>query len=204
MLKGIGIAFGLLAVGLIGFSYSGVYDVSARVPHSAVTEWLLSNTSHQSVKRRAEQVVLPDLSNENLVLIGAGDFDAMCVGCHGAPGVERSALGEGLSPPAPDLTDSAAHMSASELFWVTKNGIRMTGMPAWGVSHNDSELWPLVAFMLKLPDLAEPGYQELLARGRHMSHHTQSSNISRGDSQPDDSPQEAEQADNHDSHDHEH
>ncbi len=204
MLKGIGIAFGLLAVGSIGFSYSGVYDVSARVPHSVVTEWLLSNTSHNSVKSRAKQVVVPDLTSEELILIGAGDFDAMCVGCHGAPGVESSALGKGLSPPAPDLTDSAAHMSASELFWVTKNGIRMTGMPAWGVSHNDLELWPLVAFMLELPDLTEPEYQELLASGRHMSHHTQSSNISDDNSHSDTSPDEDKQADDHDSHDHEH
>ena len=114
MLKGIGIAFGLLAVGLIGFSYSGVYDVSARVPHSVVTEWLLSNTSHNSVKSRAKQVVVPDLTNEELILIGAGYFDSMCVCFHVAPRHKRSALANVINPTAPDLTDSASHISSSE------------------------------------------------------------------------------------------
>ncbi len=49
-------------------------------------------------------------------------------------------------------------MTAAELFWVTKNGIRFTAMPAWGPSHGDQGLWDVVAFLLTLPKLSAAEY----------------------------------------------
>ena len=80
-------------------------------------------------------------------------------------------MGQGLNPPAPDLAESAAKMSAAELFWVTKNGIKMTGMPAWGATHADNAIWPVVAFMTKLPELNASQYQELMDSAAGMGHH---------------------------------
>ena len=113
-------------IATVGFAYSGIYDVSAGSTHSGLVNWLLSTTSHASVERRAKGIEVPDLDNE-LVLAGANDFDSMCTGCHGAPGRDPEAMGQGLNPPAPDLAEEAAELSAAELFWVTKNGIKMTG-----------------------------------------------------------------------------
>ena len=158
---------------LVGFAYSGLYDVSASSSHSGFTDWLLSTTSHASVKRRASSVEVPDLEDESLKLAGINDFDSMCASCHGAPGREPEAVGKGLNPPAPDLAEEAAKLTAGELFWVTKNGIKMTGMPAWGATHDDSSIWPVVAFMKALPDLDGPAYQAMLESASGHGHHAE-------------------------------
>jgi len=158
-------------IGAIGMAFSGLYDVSASSPHSGPVTWLLSTTSHASIERHSSGIEVPDLDNASLARAGINDFDAMCKGCHGAPGQEPEAMGQGLNPPPPDLSESAAEMQAAELFWVTKHGIKMTGMPAWGATHDDDALWPVVAFMTTLPDLDADGYQSLLASANGMGHH---------------------------------
>ena len=163
------IAFSVL--GVFGFAFLGFYDVSASSPHGGFVSWLLSTTSHASVERRAGEIDVPDLDDVALTLAGVNDFAGMCAGCHGAPGREPEAMGQGLNPAPPDLADSAAHMTPAELFWVTKNGIKMTGMPAWGATHADEALWPVVAFMTRLPQLDSSGYEALLADAKGHGHH---------------------------------
>ncbi len=161
----------IFAILMVGFAYSGLYDVSANSSHSGIVDWLLSTTSDASVKRRAKGILVPDLGDEAMALAGVNDFDAMCTGCHGAPGQEPEAIGQGLNPSAPDLAEAATELTPSELFWVTKHGIKMTGMPAWGASHDDDALWPVVAFMTTLPEMDAEGYQAMLARAGGMGHH---------------------------------
>ncbi len=165
------LTFGVL--GAIGFAYSGIYDVSAGSSHSGFFNWLLTATSRASIKRRAAGIVVPDLDDEALKIAGINDFAAMCAGCHGAPGQEPDAAGLGLNPRPPDLAESAKRMTPAELFWVTKNGIKMTGMPAWGVTHDDASIWPVVAFMTALPSLDEAGYRALLDSAKGAGHHAQ-------------------------------
>ena len=160
-----------LLLGVTGFAYSGLYDVGANTAHGGFVNWLLSTTSQASIARRATDIEVPDLNDMTLVEAGVNDFDTMCSGCHGAPGKSPEAMGQGLNPPAPDLAESAADMSPSELFWVTKHGIKMTGMPAWGATHDDDALWPVVAFMSTLPDLSSDDYQALLASAEGAGHH---------------------------------
>ena len=158
-------------VGGLAFLYSGIYDVSASDPDSDLAQWVLSTAMHASVERRASDVDVPDLDRQEARLAGANDYASMCAGCHGAPGQQPEAAGQGLNPPAPDLAESAAHMSEAELFWVTKHGIRMTGMPAWGVTHDDDDLWPVVAFITTLPGLDADGYQAVLRSAEGIGHH---------------------------------
>ncbi|MCZ6687861.1 MAG: cytochrome c [Gammaproteobacteria bacterium] len=160
---------GLLAV--VGFAYSGLYDVSANSPHSSLVSWLLSTASHASIERRAKGIEVPRHKDNTLALAGIGDFDSMCAACHGAPGRDPEAMGLGLNPPAPDLAESAKEMTAAELFWVTKNGIKMTGMPAWGKTHGDDELWPVIAFLVTLPELDPDAYNAMLVSAAGMGHH---------------------------------
>ncbi len=170
-IKTIGATLALVFLAGLGFVFSGIYDVSASSPHSGIVDWLLSATSHASIERRAADIDVPDLGDDALALAGIGDFDSMCVACHGAPGREPDAMGQGLNPPAPDLAEEAEEMSPAELFWVTKHGIKMTGMPAWGNTHDDDALWSVVAFMTRLPDLDADGYQAMLASAGGMGHH---------------------------------
>ncbi len=201
-LKTLIVAVATVAIGAIVYAYSGIHDVSARSPHSGVISWLLSTTSHASVERRASDIDVPDLSDESLARAGIKDFDAMCAACHGAPGREPEAMGQGLNPPAPDLAESAAHMNPAELFWVTKNGLKMTGMPAWGATHDDDALWPVVAFITTLADLDADGYQALLASAEGMGHHAggdEQGSHGHGEQAP-----EKEEQPEDDGHDHEH
>ena len=167
----IGVIVGLM--GAIGFAYSGLYNVGANSPDSGFVNWLLSTTSHASVERRARDIEVPNLAVEALQLAGVNDFNGMCVGCHGAPGQDPEAMGQGLNPPAPNLAVSATDMTPAELFWVTKNGIKMTGMPAWGATHNDDALWPVVALLKKLPELNAADYQAMLAKAEGLGHHAE-------------------------------
>ena len=197
-----------LILGVIGFAYSGIYDVGAASPHSGFSNWLLSTTSKASIARRAIDIDVPDLSDVAMVNAGINDFDAMCSGCHGAPGKPPEAMGQGLNPPAPDLVESAAGMSPSELFWVTKHGIRMTGMPAWGATHDDSALWPVVAFMSALPGMSGDDYQALLAGAAGAGHHapdeTHDDDGDSGDPEEQGSAETEPKADDHSTHTHEH
>lgn len=161
----------LTGVGGITFIYSGFYDVSASKPHKALSDWVMHTTMQQSVKRRAKYIDAPQLNKEELVMAGINDFEAMCIDCHGAPGQDPGPMGKGLNPQAPDLRQSAQQLSVAELFWVTKHGIRMTGMPAWGATHSDEDLWPVVALMATLPDLSADAYNELRMRAEGLGHH---------------------------------
>ncbi|MEX0915848.1 MAG: cytochrome c [Wenzhouxiangellaceae bacterium] len=174
-LTGAGIAVVLATV------YSGVIDVGATTPHGTLANWLLTTTMRQSVERHARSVELPaDFDDGDMWLAGAGDFSAMCDGCHGGPGQAVEAMGQGLNPPAPDLAEAAARMSPEELFWVTRNGIRMTGMPAWGASHDDEALWPVVAFMTCLPGMTPAEYESAVDRGASVGHHAPGQNGDHG------------------------
>ncbi len=80
--------------------------------------------------------------------------------------MDPSEIGEGLNPPAPDLTQpSVQSKTDGELFWIVQNGIRMTGMPAFGPTHKDEEIWTLVTFMRHLPELTADE-EAVLERGR--------------------------------------
>ncbi len=193
------IAMGVFAI--VGSAYSGFYEVSAISSNSGLVHWLLSTTSHASVERRAKDIKVPDLEIDSLISAGVNDFDTMCVDCHGAPGKPPAAVGQGLNPSAPDLAVSAEHMTPAELFWVTKNGIKMTGMPAWGATHDDDALWPVVAFMTVLPTLDAQGYEALLVDAEGLGHHGSS------DASHDETPSLAEpivEEEEHDHDDHEH
>ena len=85
----------------------------------------------------------------------------MCVTCHGSPGTPASEIGQGLSPYPPELANETLEASDAELFWVIKNGIRMTGMPAFGLTHEDEDLWAVVAFLKTLPRLSQQEYQAM-------------------------------------------
>ncbi|MCH7821986.1 MAG: cytochrome c [Proteobacteria bacterium] len=182
-------------VAVLGFAYSGTYDISADAPHSGFTKWLFSTTKHASVKRQASNIEVPDLSDEALILAGVNDFKGMCAECHGAPGQAAKAMAQGMNPAPPDLAEEVLELSAAELFWVTKHGIKMTGMPAWGVTHDDDTIWPVIAFITTLPELDATQYQEMLTRAGSLGHHADAA------AHPDEAPQEPDQHD-HSRHEH--
>ncbi len=163
----------ILAAGAAGFAYSGIYNVAATEEHGPLAGWFLKTVRSRSIDTRAASIEVPDLEDESLRLAGINDFDAMCAGCHTPPGQRPSPAAQGLNPPPPDLAEEALEEPPEVLFWATKNGIRMTGMPAWGVTHDDDEIWPVIAFLQVLPDLDGTAYQEMLAEAAGLGHHAE-------------------------------
>jgi mono/diheme cytochrome c family protein len=154
--------FLLLVIAAAAFVWSGAYNVAATSPELPVVEWWLETVAERSIAAHARSVVPPTLSEQDLEA-GFRHYHSLCVACHGAPGMPVPAIGQGLNPAAPSLElTEVQEWSDSELFWVIKNGIRMSGMPAFGVTHNDEELWAVVAFVRRLRTLSAEGYQALL------------------------------------------
>ncbi len=142
--------------------YGGLYNVAADVPHTQPVFWLLETVRDRSIAVRAAGVVVPpNLTNPGRIASGAGQYAEMCSGCHLAPGMTRTEISRGLYPRAPQLRRGSRPTPAED-FWVVKHGVKMTGMAAWGVTHNDEILWDVVAFLRKLPDLTADQYQTLV------------------------------------------
>jgi mono/diheme cytochrome c family protein len=64
--------------------------------------------------------------------------------------------------PNPPQLSQGTDLSSAEEFWILKHGIKMTAMPAWGVTHSDKLLWNIVAFVRKVPSLSAQQYQALV------------------------------------------
>lgn len=157
----------LVIAGGIAVIHTGAYPVGADEAHWRLTHRLLETARERSVMRAARTVdARLEQLDENALLAAVAGFEDMCAGCHAPPGRAPTALARGLNPPAPDLAISARERTAAELYWVTRHGVRMTGMPAWGVTHSDDELWPLVALIQRLPELGKLEYERLLAAAR--------------------------------------
>src|SRR5206468_7122711 len=110
--------------------------------------------------------------DQGAVAGGLDHYRENCVVCHGAPGVEMGEAGKGLNPPPPFLDSPAVQgRTDGQMFWIVKNGIRMTGMPAWGPTHKDEEIWQMVAFMRHLPQLTGAEKAKLQPAEEAEQHH---------------------------------
>ena len=154
----------LAGVGLI-YIYAGAYNVAATDPHAQVVYWTLSTTQVQSVRSHAESLEEPLPSDSAALRMGFHHFEEMCVTCHGAPGVSPSEIGKGLNPEPPELSEMVERYSPGELYWIVKNGLKMTGMPAFGPTHSEEELRAIVAFLQRLPELTPEEYQAMSTAG---------------------------------------
>lgn len=148
------------ALGWVVCLYWGIYNIGTRNHDNAVVNWALDTGMTRSVALHARGIHVPKLTDPALIQKGFQHYDEMCVGCHGAPGVAPGEIAQGLWPKAPDLGRSVPTWTPAQLFWITKNGIKFTAMPAWGPSHDDGELWALVAFLERLPQLSPADYQQ--------------------------------------------
>ena len=149
--------------GVLGAADFGLVNVGADDPHFPAVHAFLAMARDRSIEVRARDIEVPNLKNENLIRIGAGNYNAMCIGCHLAPGVEKTELSQALYPSPPDLSKLGASGDPAVAFWTIKHGIKATGMPAWGKSMDDSYIWGIVAFLDQLPQMNAQQYQAMVA-----------------------------------------
>lgn len=170
-----GVLVGVVLVGAAALSFlgSGLFEVSASVPPGSLETRLARFALDRSISRRAPKTSNPVARTDADALREGGEhFKEMCVTCHGAPGVDPSEIGDGLNPPAPDLTlERVQRRSDGELFWIVQNGIRMSGMPAFGATHKERQIWEIVAFLRHLPSITPEEEKALAAANREHEEH---------------------------------
>lgn len=174
---GAGIAAGIvltilvaIAVGLI-IVYTGAYNVAATDRHADLVRWTLDTTMQRSVSSRAQSLHMPETFPPELIAAGGSHYASMCAHCHAGPGIERADWASGMRPMPPHLTEAAAEWEPQDVFWIVQNGIKMSGMPAFGSDHSDEALLEIAAFVKQLPGMTPEEYQELTRGGAHGGGH---------------------------------
>ena len=157
----------LLAAGV--FVWSDIYNIGADDAHTKPVYSMLQTLRERSITARADELQPPDLKDPARIRQGAGNYNAMCTGCHLSPGMAATELSNGLYPSPPNLSKADAGNPAHH-FWVIKHGIKASGMPAWGKSMNDEYIWNMVAFLQELPKLDAEQYQTMVASSGGHSH----------------------------------
>lgn len=152
------------AVGAAGFIWAGLYNVGATRQHLQPVFSVLEFAMHRSVRLHARNIEPPLLEDEAMVLRGATCFHDKCVQCHGAPGVAQGDIGKSMQPLPGPLVDATQTFHSRELYWITRHGIRLSGMPAWEFRLTNGEIWDVVAFLQRLPKLTPQAYAEITQR----------------------------------------
>lgn len=152
---------------------SGAYNFAADAPHTALVAKAIAIARERSVEVRASAINVPALGDPRMIAEGAEHYAAMCTGCHLAPGMHENEMRPGLNPKPPILASMPAE-DPGEQFWIVKHGLKMTGMPAWGVTHSDEEIWNIVAFLQTLPGMSP-------ARYRALTHNPEAHHVQMGD-----------------------
>jgi len=163
--------FGILGAGFLIFAgiaggiallLSGAFSTAATTSHSRLTHRVLDAGLRYSVSSYAEDIAIPPLEDESMIGRGAACFAEHCAQCHGAPGIAPHAHALGMMPVPSNLVQAARDWRPNELYYLTKKGVRMTGMPAWEFRLSNDDLWSVVAFVRELPNLDRAGYQSLV------------------------------------------
>jgi mono/diheme cytochrome c family protein len=152
----------IVAIGAAVFFFGGFFNVSAVEEDPKPVAWALAQVRTASISRHAKDAPTVSLEDAAVVQAGAKAFAARgCVNCHGAPGVTWAKFSEGMRPDPPDLKEEAPNLEPREIFYAIKNGINMTGMPSFArIEVGDPEIWTIVAFVKKLPDVTEDDYKK--------------------------------------------
>jgi len=157
------------AVGAVIF-FGGYYDISSTKLHFQLVHTVLEQGMRESVQHYARTVQTPAYvtrakslsttggASSPALLRGAGLYRDNCVACHGAPGVAQDDIGKSMQPVPGPLADASRRWRPNELYWITRHGIKMSGMPAWEFHLADEDLWAVVAFLVALPELSPQAY----------------------------------------------
>jgi mono/diheme cytochrome c family protein len=147
------------ALGGVAFIYSGIYDVSAQEPDSAILRWALHTVSDRSVAARLGGIVVPDgLDAPTAIQAGGRLWAQNCQVCHGGAGIKPTLIAQGLNPAPPNLFRAGRKPRMNEMFRFIQHGVKMTGMPGFGRTLSDAQIWSLAAFLRTAPGITPEDY----------------------------------------------
>ena len=157
----IGIVVGVVGLVLAGWAYtrSGYMPVNADVTPGAFERYIASTALDASIERQAPRVKNPVPITDADLIDGMKFYTMNCAQCHGELTRKQSALGESFYPPAPQLILHPLDDPEWHIFFAVKRGVARTGMPAWGKTASDDDLWKVTAFLSRINNLP-PAVQE--------------------------------------------
>src|SRR5262249_54453396 len=151
----IGILVVLLAIAGVLVYWVFSHGFSARAEPSAMEKAMVRRMRIIAIPSGASQFKNPEPVNEETTAEAREHFVEHCSACHGADGHGGTTFGRNMYPKVPDLTlADTQRLSDGELFYVISNGIRFSGMPAFGGEDSPQEIWRLNAFLRRLPQLS--------------------------------------------------
>jgi mono/diheme cytochrome c family protein len=157
----------LMILAAAGFSWWYVHEhgFSARAEPLAVEKFVAQRLRRLSVPARERDAKNPLPPTEENLADGRAHFADHCASCHGNDGRGETEIGQGLYPKSPNMREhDTQKLSDGELFYIIKNGVRFTGMPAWGEADghaDDEDNWKLVHFIRHLPKQTPQEIQEM-------------------------------------------
>jgi mono/diheme cytochrome c family protein len=154
-LKIVAVTVTALAVlgGIAGAGYLMATGLSARPSPGALETRVARAARRFAVPRAARNMENPIPASREVIAAGSAHFADHCASCHANDGSGNTEMGQGLFPKAPDMATVSQELTDGELFYFIEQGIRFTGMPAWGTGTPAGEeaSWHLVHFIRHLP-----------------------------------------------------
>ncbi len=151
--KGLLIGVILVAVIVIILIYSAMHASVSALPEPGSVETTLASAAKEWLIARAARGPLPPApaNDDASVTAGKSLFGMGCATCHGPDGRTPTPMGKSMYPRAVDLGSAdVQEMSDAEMFWVIKNGVRLTGMPGFANINSDQEIWQIAWFVRSL------------------------------------------------------
>ncbi len=153
----IGLIVGLLILplGFVLYVASGRMPAAATDPPLPMEAFVAGFALHARIRREAPKRDVSSYSTADLKT-GADVYQKNCAVCHGLPGQETPPIGKGEFPPPPQLFTVDGRVSddpAGVTYWKVKNGIRLTGMPAFGSSLEEQQMWQVTALLARADKL---------------------------------------------------
>jgi mono/diheme cytochrome c family protein len=141
----------------------GFYNISATESHYPLIYTVFEEGLQYSIQNHARDITVPALGAPEQLLRGAALYRDNCLQCHGGPGVAPSKHGMSMQPVPGPLVDADINWETRELYWITRHGIKMSGMPAWEYHLSDSDLWAVVAFVAAMPVMTPADFKGMTA-----------------------------------------
>lgn len=162
----LGMLLALLAVAAAAIVYVRVTQLTTRAVPGAVETAVARAARRLAIPGDAKQMRNPVPPSAAALGDGMSHFADHCAGCHANNGSGETEMGRGFYPPAPDMRSaSTQNLSDGELFYIIENGLRFTGMPAWGTGSaaGEESSWQLVHFIRHLPALTDEEIERMKA-----------------------------------------
>jgi mono/diheme cytochrome c family protein len=152
-----------IVMALVGLSWLISTGLSARDNPGAFETRFARRVHRLAIPSSARNLSNPMQSSPELLVEARRHFADHCASCHGNDGSGMTEMGQKLNPRVPDMRAAETqNLSDGELYYIIENGVRFTGMPAWGTGGtNDHDTWHLVLFIRHLPNMTNEDMQDM-------------------------------------------